>query len=287
MPADFKPFDKAEWLRLEKKADELRRLTVQTTVWGGSGHIGGAMSAMDAMTILYHRFMKLDVNNPDMEDRDRFVLSKGHTAPGLYSALAYRGFFPVSDLPTLRHADSYLQGHPNMNLVPGVDMSTGSLGQGVSCAAGMAKGAKYLNEDVNVYTLLGDGEIEEGQVWEAFMFAAHFKLDNLCVIIDINGLQIDGPTEKVMNSAPVDAKMEAFGFNVVTIDGHDFDQIESAFAAFRACTGKPTAILMHTTKGKGVSYMENSVDWHGKAPNDAEYEVAMGELRAAMAELEA
>ena len=174
-----------------------------------------------------------------------------------------------------------------MNLVPGVDMSTGSLGQGVSCAAGMAKGAKYLNEDVNVYTLLGDGEIEEGQVWEAFMFAAHFKLDNLCVIIDINGLQIDGPTEKVMNSAPVDAKMEAFGFNVVTIDGHDFDQIESAFAAFRACKNKPTAILMHTIKGKGVSYMENSVDWHGKAPNDAEYEVAMGELRAAMAELEA
>ena len=174
-----------------------------------------------------------------------------------------------------------------MNLVPGVDMSTGSLGQGVSCAAGMAKGAKYLGQDINVYTLLGDGEIEEGEVWEAFMFAAHYKLDNLCVIIDLNGLQIDGPTEKVMNSAPVDAKMEAFGFNVITINGHDYDQIEGAFNAFRACTGKPTAILMHTTKGKGVKYMENNVDWHGKAPNDAEYEVAMNELRAAMAELEA
>ena len=266
---------------------QVRRDIITMTANAGSGHPGGSLSAVELMTSVFFNHMRVDPSNPHDPDRDRFVLSKGHTAPGLYSALAYRGFFPVSDLPTLRHADSYLQGHPNMNLVPGVDMSTGSLGQGVSCAAGMAKGAKYLNEDVNVYTLLGDGEIEEGQVWEAFMFAAHFKLDNLCVIIDINGLQIDGPTEKVMNSAPVDAKMEAFGFNVVTIDGHDFDQIESAFAAFRACTGKPTAILMHTTKGKGVSYMENSVDWHGKAPNDAEYEVAMGELRAAMAELEA
>ena len=252
-----------------------------------AGHPGGSLSAADLFTYLYFKELRIDPKNPKWEDRDRFVLSKGHTAPGLYSALAYRGFFPVSDLPTLRHADSYLQGHPNMNLVPGVDMSTGSLGQGVSCAAGMAKGAKYLGQDINVYTLLGDGEIEEGEVWEAFMFAAHYKLDNLCVIIDLNGLQIDGPTEKVMNSAPVDAKMEAFGFNVITIDGHDYDQIEGAFNAFRACTGKPTAILMHTTKGKGVKYMENNVDWHGKAPNDAEYEVAMNELRAAMAELEA
>ena len=272
---------------LSKVCRQVRRDIITMTANAGSGHPGGSLSAVELMTSVFFNHMRVDPSNPHNPDRDRFVLSKGHTAPGLYSALAYRGFFPVSDLPTLRHADSYLQGHPNMNLVPGVDMSTGSLGQGVSCAAGMAKGAKYLNEDVNVYTLLGDGEIEEGQVWEAFMFAAHFKLDNLCVIIDLNGLQIDGPTEKVMNSAPVDAKMEAFGFNVVTIDGHDFDQIESAFAAFRACTGKPTAILMHTTKGKGVSYMENSVDWHGKAPNDAEYEVAMGELRAAMAELEA
>ena len=251
-------------------ACQIRMGIIESTHGAKAGHPGGSLSAAEMFAYLYNKELRIDPKQPKMESRDRFVLSKGHTAPGLYSALAYRGFFPVSDLPTLRHADSYLQGHPNMNLVPGVDMSTGSLGQGVSCAAGMAKGAKYLNEDVNVYTLLGDGEIEEGQVWEAFMFAAHFKLDNLCVIIDINGLQIDGPTEKVMNSAPVDAKMEAFGFNVVTIDGHDFDQIESAFAAFRACTGKPTAILMHTTKGKGVSYMENSVDWHGKAPNDAE-----------------
>ena len=252
-----------------------------------SGHPGGSLSAADVLTYLYFKHMNIDPQNPRWEKRDRFVLSKGHAAPALYSVLANRGFFPVDELKTLRHIGSRLQGHPNMNLTSGVDMSTGSLGQGVSTAAGMALGAKRLGNGVRVYTLLGDGEIEEGQVWEAFMFAAHFKLDNLCVIIDINGLQIDGPTEKVMNSAPVDAKMEAFGFNVVTIDGHDFDQIESAFAAFRACTGKPTAILMHTTKGKGVSYMENSVDWHGKAPNDAEYEVAMGELRAAMAELEA
>ena len=237
--------------------------------------------------------LPIDLFNRIFDESDQIVTDYIYQLAASTLAFNKAGAFeeklghPVSDLPTLRHADSYLQGHPNMNLVPGVDMSTGSLGQGVSCAAGMAKGAKYLNEDVNVYTLLGDGEIEEGQVWEAFMFAAHFKLDNLCVIIDLNGLQIDGPTEKVMNSAPVDAKMEAFGFNVITIDGHDYDQIEGAFNAFRACTGKPTAILMHTTKGKGVSYMENSVDWHGKAPNDAEYEVAMGELRAAMAELEA
>ena len=237
-------------------ACQIRMGIIESTHGAKAGHPGGSLSAAEMFAYLYNRELRIDPKQPKMESRDRFVLSKGHTAPGLYSALAYRGFFPVSDLPTLRHADSYLQGHPNMNLVPGVDMSTGSLGQGVSCAAGMAKGAKYLNEDVNVYTLLGDGEIEEGQVWEAFMFAAHFKLDNLCVIIDINGLQIDGPTEKVMNSAPVDAKMEAFGFNVVTIDGHDFDQIESAFAAFRACTGKPTAILMHTTKGKGVNMSE-------------------------------
>ena len=185
MPANFKPFDKNEWLRLEKKADELRRFTIQTAVWGGSGHLGGSMSAMDAMTILYHRFMKVDVKEPNMADRDRFILSKGHCAPGLYSALAYKGFFPVEDLPTLRHIDSYLQGHPNMNTVPGIDMSTGSLGQGISTAVGMAKGAKYIGKnDINIYTLLGDGEIEEGQVWEALMFANQYKLDNLCVIID-------------------------------------------------------------------------------------------------------
>ena len=278
---------KLETLQLKLTATRVRMGVIEATHGAGCGHPGGSLSAADVLTYLYFREMRIDPEQPQDPNRDRFVLSKGHCAPGLYATLAERGFFPVADLPTLRHSNSYLQGHPNMNTVPGVDMSTGSMGQGVSAACGMALGAKKLGSDINVYTLLGDGEIAEGQVWEAFMFAAHFKLDNLCVIIDLNGLQIDGPTEKVMNSAPVDAKMEAFGFNVVTIDGHDFDQIESAFAAFRACTGRPTAILMHTTKGKGVSYMENSVDWHGKAPNDAEYEVAMGELRAAMAELEA
>ncbi|MFR6025686.1 MAG: transketolase [Christensenellales bacterium] len=267
-------------------ACQIRMGIIESTHGAKAGHPGGSLSSAEMFAYLYNKELRIDPKQPKKADRDRFVLSKGHTAPGLYSALAYRGFFPVSDLPTLRHADSYLQGHPNMNLVPGVDMSTGSLGQGVSCAAGMAKGAKYLGQDINVYTLLGDGEIEEGSLGSLHVRRA-FKLDNLCVIIDLNGLQIDGPTEKVMNSAPVDAKMEAFGFNVITIDGHDYDQIEGAFNAFRACTGKPTAILMHTTKGKGVKYMENNVDWHGKAPNDAEYEVAMNELRAAMAELEA
>ena len=274
-------------LELQKTANEIRKGIVSGVHAAKAGHPGGSLSAADIFTYLYFEEMNVDPKNPKDPDRDRFVLSKGHTAPGLYAALAEKGYFPKEDLLTLRHLGSYLQGHPDMKHIPGVDMSSGSLGQGISAAVGMALGAKLQNKAFRVYTLLGDGEIQEGQVWEAFMFAAHFKLDNLCVIIDINGLQIDGPTEKVMNSAPVDAKMEAFGFNVVTIDGHDFDQIESAFAAFRACTGKPTAILMHTTKGKGVSYMENSVDWHGKAPNDAEYEVAMGELRAAMAELEA
>ena len=274
-------------LELQKTANEIRKGIVSGVHAAKAGHPGGSLSAADIFTYLYFEEMNVDPKNPKDPDRDRFVLSKGHTAPGLYAALAEKGYFPKEDLLTLRHLGSYLQGHPDMKHIPGIDMSSGSLGQGISAAVGMALGAKLQNKAFRVYTLLGDGEIQEGQVWEAFMFAAHFKLDNLCVIIDINGLQIDGPTEKVMNSAPVDAKMEAFGFNVVTIDGHDFDQIESAFAAFRACTGKPTAILMHTTKGKGVSYMENSVDWHGKAPNDAEYEVAMGELRAAMAELEA
>ena len=273
--------------QLKTAACQIRMGIIESTHSAKSGHPGGSLSAAEMFAYLYNREMHIDPQKPKMEDRDRFVLSKGHTAPGLYSALAYRGYFPVADLLTLRHTDSYLQGHPNMNLVPGVDMSTGSLGQGVSCAVGMAKGAKYLNKDIHVYTLLGDGEIEEGEVWEAFMFAAHYKLDNLCVIIDLNGLQIDGPTEKIMNSAPMDAKMEAFGFNVVSINGHDFDEIERAFESFHTCKNKPTAILMHTIKGKGVSYMENNVDWHGKAPNDAEYEVAMNELRAAMAELEA
>ena len=273
--------------QLKTAACQIRMGIIESTHSAKSGHPGGSLSAAEMFAYLYNREMHIDPQKPKMEDRDRFVLSKGHTAPGLYSALAYRGYFPVADLPTLRHTDSYLQGHPNMNLVPGVDMSTGSLGQGVSCAVGMAKGAKYLNKDIHVYTLLGDGEIEEGEVWEAFMFAAHYKLDNLCVIIDLNGLQIDGPTEKIMNSAPMDAKMEAFGFNVVSINGHDFDEIERAFESFHTCKNKPTAILMHTIKGKGVSYMENNVDWHGKAPNDAEYQIAMDELNAEMTKLEA
>ena len=273
--------------QLKTAACQIRMGIIESTHSAKSGHPGGSLSAAEMFAYLYNREMHIDPQKPKMEDRDRFVLSKGHTAPGLYSALAYRGYFPIADLLTLRHTDSYLQGHPNMNLVPGVDMSTGSLGQGVSCAVGMAKGAKYLNKDIHVYTLLGDGEIEEGEVWEAFMFAAHYKLDNLCVIIDLNGLQIDGPTEKIMNSAPMNAKMEAFGFNVVSINGHDFDEIERAFESFHTCKNKPTAILMHTIKGKGVSYMENNVDWHGKAPNDAEYQIAMDELNAERTKLEA
>ena len=258
---------------------------IESTHGAKAGHPGGSLSAADLFAYLYNRELRIDPKNPKDPKRDRFVLSKGHTAPGLYAALAYRGFFPVEDLPTLRHIDSYLQGHPNMNTVPGVDMSTGSLGQGISAAAGMAKGAKYLHQDVNVYTLLGDGEIAEGEVWEAMLFAAHYKLDNFCMIIDLNGLQIDGRTCDVMNTAPVDEKAKAFGFQTISIDGHDFDQIEKAFEAFHACTGKPTCILMHTTKG--VSFMENQVGWHGKAPNDEEYKQAMEELHAAMAELEA
>ena len=267
-------------------ACQIRMGIIESTHGAKAGHPGGSLSAAEMFAYLYNRELRIDPKQPKMESRDRFVLSKGHTAPGLYSALAYRGFFPVSDLPTLRHADSYLQGHPNMNLVPGVDMSTGSLGQGVSCAAGMAKGAKYLNEDVNVYTLLGDGEIEEGQVWEAFMFAAHFKLDNLCVIIDNNGLQIDGETKDVMPTEPLDKKFESFGWHVIKIDGHDFDQIEAAYKEAEQTKGQPTMILAKTVKGKGVSFMENQAGWHGKAPNDEEFEIAMNELSAQLAEVE-
>jgi len=269
-------------------ACKVRMGVIESTHGAKAGHPGGSLSAADMFTYLYFKEMRIDPKNPKWDDRDRFVLSKGHTAPGLYSTLANRGFFPVEDLPTLRHIDSYLQGHPNMNTVPGVDMSTGSLGQGISTAVGMAKAAKLMGkDDVRVYCLLGDGEIAEGEVWEAFLFAAHYHLDNFCAIIDLNGLQIDGATKDVMNTAPVDDKMKAFGFNVVVIDGHNFDEIEQAFEAFHGCEGKPTCILMNTTKGKGVSFMLNNVGWHGKAPNDAEYEVAMGELRAQLAELEA
>lgn len=271
---------------LEIYATQIRMGIIEGTYNAKAGHPGGSLSAADVFAYLYAKEMKVDPKNPKWDDRDRLVLSKGHCAPGLYAALAYKGFFTVEDLKTLRHIDSYLQGHPNMNTVPGIDMSTGSLGQGISVAVGMAKGAKYLGKDTKVYTVLGDGEIEEGQVWEAMMFANQYKLDNLCVIIDCNGLQIDGPCSEVMSAEPIDEKVKAFGFDIITIDGNDFDEIEKAFDAFHNST-KPFAIIMKTVKGKGVSYMENQVGWHGKAPNEEEYNIAMAELNAKLAELEA
>lgn len=284
----MKKMTEKERLKLQIAACKIRMGIIESTHGAKAGHPGGSLSSAEVFAYLYEKEMNVDSACPKKETRDRFVLSKGHCAPGLYSALAERGFFPVRDLPTLRHADSYLQGHPNMNTVPGVDMSTGSLGQGVSAAAGMALGAKKRGmNDVRVYTLLGDGEIQEGQVWEAMMFAAHYKLDNLCVIVDNNGLQIDGNVADVMSPYPIVEKLEAFGLAVQTVDGHDFDALESAFEAAKATKGKPFAIVMNTTKGKDVSFMENDADWHGKAPNDEQYEVAMGELRAKLAELEA
>ena len=272
--------------QLQITACKVRMGVVTSTHGAKAGHPGGSLSAADVYTYLYFKEMNIDPKNPKWEGRDRFVLSKGHTTPGLYSVLAQRGFFPVEDLPTFRHIDSYLQGHPNMNLVPGVDMSTGSLGQGISVAVGMAIGAKHTGKENRVYALLGDGEIQEGQVWEACMSAAHYKLDNLCIVVDNNGLQIDGAIDKVMSPYPIVGKLEAFGFHVIAIDGHDFDQIEAAFAEARTVKGQPTAIVMTTTKGKGVSYMENNAGWHGKAPNDAEYAQAMAELTAQLQELE-
>lgn len=271
---------------LEIYATKIRMGIIEGTYNAKAGHPGGSLSSADLFAYLYEKEMRYRADEPKWEDRDRFVLSKGHCAPGLYAALAYKGFFPVEDLKTLRHIGSYLQGHPNMNTVPGIDMSTGSLGQGVSVAAGMAKAAKYMNKDINVYTLLGDGEIEEGQVWEAFMFAKQYNLDNLCVIIDCNGLQIDGPCSEVMSAEPIDEKLKAFGFDYTVIDGNDFDAIESAFDKFHK-SDKPFAIIMKTVKGKGVSYMENQVGWHGKAPNEEEYNIAMAELGAVLKELEA
>lgn len=271
---------------LQAIACKVRMGVIEGTHGAKAGHPGGSMSAADMFTYLYFKEMNIDPADPKNENRDRFVLSKGHTAPGLYATLANRGFFPVEDLPTLRHIDSYLQGHPNMNTVPGVDMSTGSLGQGISVAAGMALGAKHQGKSYRVYTLLGDGEIQEGQVWEACMLSSHYKLDNLCVIVDNNGLQIDGPVDKVMSPYPIDEKLKAFGFHVEVIDGHDFGQIEAALNTAKTVKGQPTAIVMHTTKGKGVSFMEGQASWHGKAPNDEEYVIAMGELKAALAELE-
>lgn len=271
---------------LEIYATKIRMGIIEGTYNAKAGHPGGSLSAADVFAYLYEKEMRVNPKEPKWDDRDRFVLSKGHCAPGLYAALAYKGFFPVEDLKTLRHIDSYLQGHPNMNTVPGIDMSTGSLGQGISVAVGMAKGAKFLGKDVNVYSVLGDGEIEEGQVWEAMMFAHQYKLDNLCIIIDCNGLQIDGPCSEVMSAEPIDEKVKAFGFDVITIDGNDFDDLEKAFDAFHK-SNKPFAIIMKTVKGKGVSYMENQVGWHGKAPNEEEYNIAMAELNAKLAELEA
>ncbi len=275
-----------ELKQLQIAACKVRMGIVEATHAAKCGHPGGSLSATELFTWLYFKEMNIDPADPTKADRDRFVLSKGHTAPGLYAALANRGYFPREDLLTLRRSDSYLQGHPNMNTVPGVDMSTGSLGQGVSVAAGMALGLKHQGSTARVYTLLGDGEIQEGQVWEACMLAAHYQLDNLVVIVDNNGLQIDGEVAKVMSPYPIDAKLEAFGFQVYVINGHDFNEIEAAMGQARATKGKPTAIVMKTTKGKDVSFMENDAQWHGKAPNDAEYGQAMQELKAKLQELE-
>ena len=272
--------------QLQMAACMVRMGVIASTHSAKSGHPGGSLSAADLFTYLYFAELNVDPKNPQWEDRDRFVLSKGHCAPGLYAALAHRGFFPVEDLLTLRKVGSYLQGHPNMNSVPGVDMSTGSLGQGISTAAGMALALKYQGKSARVYTLLGDGEIQEGQVWEACMAAAHYKLDNLVVVVDNNGLQIDGDVAKVMSPYPIVGKLEAFGFNVIAIDGHNFDEIEAALEEAKTVKGQPTAIVMKTVKGKDVSYMENNAGWHGKAPNDAEHEQAIKELTAILNELE-
>ena len=273
--------------QLQIQACKVRMGILLGTYSAKCGHPGGSLSAADMLTYLYFREMNVDPANPKDPNRDRFVLSKGHTAPALYAALANRGFFPVEDLATLRKDGSYLQGHPNMDSVPGVDMSTGSLGQGVSCACGMALGLKYQGIPARVYAILGDGEIEEGQVWEACMFAAHYKLDNLVIIVDNNGLQIDGWIQDVMNPYPIADKLAAFGLAVQEIDGHDFDQIEAALDKARSTKGKPSAIVMQTVKGKGVSYMEDEADWHGKAPNEAEYRQGLEELEAELRELEA
>jgi len=275
-----------EKLQLQITACKVRMGIVDATHGAKAGHPGGSLSATEMFTYLYFKEMNIDPKNPKWEDRDRFVLSKGHTTPGLYSTLALRGFFPVEDLPTFRHIDSYLQGHPNMNTVPGVDMSTGSLGQGISVAVGMALGLKHQGKSARVYTLLGDGEIQEGQVWEACMAAAHYKLDNLVVVVDNNGLQIDGNIADVMSPYPIVDKLEAFGFHVIAIDGHNFDEIEAALEEAKTVKGQPTAIVMKTVKGKNVSYMENNAGWHGKAPNDAEHEQAIKELTAILNELE-
>ena len=272
---------------LQIAACKVRAGIIEGTHAAKAGHPGGSLSSADLFAYLYFKELNVDPSHPKKWDRDRFVLSKGHCAPGLYAALALRGFFPWEDLKTLRHIGSYLQGHPDMKSIPGVDMSTGSLGQGISAACGMALAAKLQNNPCRVYALLGDGEIQEGQVWEAMMFAHHYKLDNLCAVIDNNGLQIDGPVDQVMSPYPILDKLRAFGWEAVEIDGHDFDQMEAAFAQAGTVKGRPFAIVMKTTKGKGVSFMENQAGWHGKAPNDEQAEAALGELGAVLAGLEA
>ena len=268
-------------LELQKVANEVRKGIITSVHAAKAGHPGGSLSAADIFTYLYFEEMNVDPKDPKKADRDRFVLSKGHTAPGLYSALAQKGYFPVEDLETLRHLGSYLQGHPDMKHIPGVDMSSGSLGQGISAAVGMAIAGKMDNADYRVYTLLGDGEIQEGQVWEASMMAGFRKLDNLVVIVDNNNLQIDGAIDEVCSPYPIDKKFEAFNFHEINIDGNDFNQIDAAFKEAKATKGMPTAIIAHTVKGKGVSFMENQVGWHGTAPNDEQYAVAMEELEKA------
>ena len=267
---------------LALKAAQIRLNILEAVHAAKSGHPGGSLSIADLLAYLYNKEMKIDPKNPKWEDRDRLVLSKGHTAPALYAVLAEQGFFPREELKKLRQVDSFLQGHPDMKHTPGVDMTTGSLGLGISAACGMALAAKIDGKDYRTYAILGDGETEEGQVWEAAMFAAHYKLDNLCVIVDWNGLQIDGPIAEVMNPAPHDKKLEAFGFHVISINAHDFDQIEAALAEARTVKGKPTAIIMTSVKGKGVSFMENQVGWHGNAPSDEQYEQAVAEIKATM-----
>lgn len=268
-------------------ANKIRKNALTAVYSAKSGHPGGSLSIADVLALLYFEIMNIDPKNPKNPDRDRLVLSKGHAAPALYSALALRGYFPIEDIPTFRHTGSYLQGHPDMNKVPGVDMSTGSLGQGVSAAGGIALSAKLDNKNYRVYTILGDGELEEGQVWEQAMFAAHYKLDNLTAFIDFNGLQIDGDVTKVMNPTPIDKKFEAFGWNVIVCSAHDFDELERAIENAKNTKGKPTAIVMKSVKGKNVSFMENNAVWHGSVPNEEQYNQAMGELDAIISGLEA
>ena len=266
---------------LKKIAHEVRKGIITSIYSAKAGHPGGSLSAADLFVYLYFEELNIDPRDPQMEGRDRFVLSKGHTAPGLYAALAHRGFFPIEDLETLRHTGSYLQGHPDMKCIPGIDMSTGSLGQGLSTAVGMALAAKMDQKDYRVYAMCGDGEIQEGQIWEAAMFAGHRKLDNLVVIVDHNKLQIDGKVEDVCSPYPIDKKFEAFHFHSITIDGHNFDEMDAAFKEARQTKGMPTVIIANTIKGKGISFMENAAEWHGKAPKEEEFNVAMEDLKKA------